>query len=247
MRRHLELALLMAASLAAEVSAQGVAPSYRARVLGVFDIRSGDPIEGVEVTDLGSGTWALTTKTGTVSLAFLPEGESTVRIRKLGYAPATRSIRISPADTAPITLILSPVINVLPDVVTRDSSPRHISPGLRDFEERRKTRLGQYITEAELRKSDGRELSDVLRRFTGANIRCTTRTPRQCVVQSARIVDPCPYVVYLDGIRVSDTNLLMYQVTELAAVETYTGTTAPAQYSDRRGNCGVLLLWSRER
>jgi hypothetical protein len=247
MQRHLWLALLMAASLAAQIQAQGAAPSYRARVLGVFDIRSGDPIEGVEVTDLRSGTWALTTKTGTVSLAFLPEGESAVRIRKLGYAPLTRSIRISPADTAPITLILSPVINVLPDVVTRDSSPRFISPGLRDFEERRKTRLGQYIAEAELRKSDARELPDVLRRLTGAVVRCTTRTPRQCVLASARAVGACPYVVYLDGVRVIETNLLMYQVTELGAVEAYTGTTAPAQYSDRRANCGVLLLWSRER
>ena len=248
MQRHLGFALLLVASLTAKAQV----PAYRARVLGVFDVRTGEPVEGVEITDLASGTWALTTRTGTVSLAFLPEGESSVRARKLGYAPITRPVRISPVDTTPITLIMTPVVNILPDVVVRDSAPDYISPGLRDFEERRKTRLGQYITEGELRKADARELPDVLRRLSGTLVSCTTRTPRQCSLQSSRFAGICPYTIYLDGIRVGDSNLLMYNVSELGAVEAYSATTAPAQYSPKGGtnryqDCGVLLLWSRER
>jgi hypothetical protein len=249
MQRHIGFALLLVASVA-RGQAQPSAPAYRSRVLGVFDVRTGEPIEGVEITDLASGTWALTTKTGTVSLVFLPEGESSVRARKLGYAPITKSVRISPADTTPITLIMTPVVNVLPDVIVKDSAPHYISPGLRDFEARRKTHLGQYITEAELRKADARELPDVLRRLSGTMVSCTTRTPRQCALLSSRLVGGCPYVIYLDGIRMSDPNLLLYSVMELGAVEAYSATTAPAQYSaadGRRQSCGVLLLWSRER
>lgn len=228
--------------------AQTPAPSYRMRVLGVFDAGTGEPVEGVSVTDMGTGTWALTTKTGTVTLAFLPVGESTVRIRKLGFTPIIQTVRISPADTAPITLILTPVVTKLPDVVTVDSAPHWISPGLRDFEERRKHGLGTYIDEKDLRKNDGRDLSDVLRRVPSFRITCSTRTPRSCNAFSTRGGCGRPATIYLDGVRVTDPNLLMYQVVELGAIEAYNTATAPAQYNATSSGCGgVLLLWTRER
>jgi Carboxypeptidase regulatory-like domain len=80
--------------------------AYRHRLLGVFDELTGEPIAGVEVADSTSGTFATTTATGTVSLAFLPEGLSTLRIRKLGYAELHLPVVISPKDSLPITLTL---------------------------------------------------------------------------------------------------------------------------------------------
>src|SRR3954468_23600063 len=114
-------------------------PAYRARVLGVYDGNTGNPIDGVRVTAVGSGTWAATTKTGTVSLAFLPDGGDSVTIRKAGYKPAGQFILISPSDTSALTVILAPTENVLPAIVTKDTAPHYISPGLQAFEERRKT------------------------------------------------------------------------------------------------------------
>lgn len=81
-------------------------PLYRYRVLGVFDDAGGAPIPGVQVVDDASGTMALTTATGTVTLAFLPEGESSITIRKAGFATQKLDVTISPADTTPITLVL---------------------------------------------------------------------------------------------------------------------------------------------
>jgi hypothetical protein len=246
LQRQRRLAICFLASAVAAGQAPLPSSSYRARVLGVFDASDGRPIEGVEITDMASGTRAFTTRTGTVSLAFLPDGGSSVRIRKLGYAPLTQFVRISPADTVPITLILSPIPTILPDVVTRDSAPHYVSPGLRDFEERRKHGLGQYIDERELRKNDDRELSDVLRRLSAVNVSCSTRTPRRCTAMSTRV--GCPYVIYLNGARISDTNLLMLSVSELGGAEAYTGAgTIPAQYSGTGSACGVLLFWNRER
>src|SRR5579872_2206085 len=106
------LALVMLSGLAGASAAQqrptrsdssaatqrGVVPAYRYRVLGVFDEETGAPIADVQVTDVLNGTSALTTITGTVSLMFLPDGGSLVRLRKVGYAVQTFMVTISPAN-----------------------------------------------------------------------------------------------------------------------------------------------------
>jgi hypothetical protein len=241
--------LLLAASLAAAQESAPKLAAYRGRIVGVYDLNTGAPIEGVEVVDVASGTKAMTTATGTVSLVYLPDGGSTVRIRKLGYTPITQFIAISPSDTVPLTLLLTPTTTVLPAVVTRDSARHYISPGLRQFEERRKAGVGHFITEDELRKSDTREMPDVLRRLTGVQINCSARTPRRCTAGSVRSGrgQLCPFLIYVDGLRMTDNNLLMLSVDQFAGVEEYSGATIPPMYNATGTACGVLLFWSRER
>jgi len=82
-------------------------PAYRLRVLGVFDGDTGEPIEGAFVIDMTTGTRARTTVTGTVSLAFLPDGGTPLRITKPGYEDLTIGVEIAPAKVDPLTLVMS--------------------------------------------------------------------------------------------------------------------------------------------
>jgi hypothetical protein len=59
--------------------------AYRRRLVGVFDENTGLPVADVEFVDVASGTIARTTITGTLTLAFLPEGQSQVEVRHAGY------------------------------------------------------------------------------------------------------------------------------------------------------------------
>jgi len=173
-------------------------PSYRARVLGVFDASTGAPIEGVEVTGIMSGSTATTTRTGTVALVFLPDGGGIVRVRKLGYEMQTLAIAISPADTVPVTIALQPVAR-LQGVVTYGSA-RPMSPRLSGFEERRlHGGTGYFLTEEQLRKEDGRPLTLVLRsHFPGMNL--VPGRHGLFLMPSPRCTGGGPPEVYVDGV-----------------------------------------------
>ena len=80
--------------------------AFRNRLLGLYDDHNGEPLVGAVVLNTGNGDRVQTSSTGTVSLAFLPEGKSTLRISKPGYRDFSFEINISPADTIPLTLVL---------------------------------------------------------------------------------------------------------------------------------------------
>ncbi|HEX5436750.1 MAG TPA: carboxypeptidase-like regulatory domain-containing protein [Gemmatimonadaceae bacterium] len=243
-------------------------PRYRYRVLGVFDSESGQPVEGADVINLLTGVSEKTSSTGTIALTFLPDGGGMVRIRKLGYEMQTRMVAISPADTAPVTVVLSPVVR-LPEVTTHSAVPS-ASPNLRGFEERReRSASGQFVTDSVLRKEDTRALANVLRsHVSGINIvqrgRFALLEPGPSCQTEFGERTPAPPDVYLDGMLlphppappnraflkgtgdVEPFDLAQFSVTDLAGVEWYPETSmAPPQFSHTSKGCGVLLLWTR--
>jgi hypothetical protein len=237
---------------------------YRYRFLGVYDAASGDPIEGVEVIDALSGTKALTTKTGTVSLMFLPDGGSLVRIRKVGYEMQTITVPISPADTAPVTVILTHATTLAP-VIVNDTASKYIAGGLRSFEEHVKMGFGHFVTEDQFRKDDGKTLSNILASRLPGILRTNGPHAEEYLVSSRK---PCAGSA-LTGCRqpncyvtVIQDGVLMYDITmrmppldfskmdgmNLAAAEYYAGgAAAPPEYNDTKQGCGTLVLWTRER
>lgn len=247
--------LLMAmacAGISGAANAQGL-PPYRHRLLGVFDA-GGKPLAGVEVSDVRSGITALTTSTGTVSLAFLPDGGSDVRVRQIGFVPVTQFVRIGPADTVPVTVILIESATVLPALERRDTVPSYISPGLREFEERRRGGRGYFITERELRKSDNRAMQNVLRTIPGIGISCAKVFPQDCHVVSGRaqtkfavVGGQCLVALYVDGIPSMENDINTFRVSDYAAIESYSGSQIPQRYNASGNACGALLFWTRER
>jgi hypothetical protein len=256
------LALIAVTALVAQEFALGQSrstpiPRHRKRLLRAYDEQSGEPLESVEVMDVMSGTTAFTTKIGTVSLDFLPDGGSLVRLRKVGYAPLTTTVAISPADIAPVSILMRRSPRDTQTVVTRHSAPRYISPGLHGFEERRRAGLGgQFVDDASLRQLDGDSMSNVLRRFHGATLSggrfVSTRTGSpEPAFKSRRDAETCGVAVYENGIKrasLAPIDFNKVRVDDYAGVEFYAGTeTYPVWISPMDNDGGVLLLWTRER
>jgi hypothetical protein len=247
-------------------TAKHASTAYRYRILGVFDEQTGDPIESVEVSDVLNGNKSLTTKTGTISLFFLPEGGSLIRLRKVGYEMQTFLVAISPADTTPITATLTRATQLATVVVT-DSAPKYISPGLRGFEERHSKGFGQFIDEAEMRKNDEKTLAELLVARMPGLTRVAGRGGATYIVSSRKSCSGpalgagcrapnCFVAVYVDGVRTFDAGMNASQLPDFgrlnsrdyAAAEFYAGgASVPVEYNATNGGCGVLLLWTRER
>jgi len=220
----------------------------------VFDPSTGEPIEGAEVSDVLRKVSAVTTKTGTISLSFLPAGSTLLQVRKVGYEPTLVPVLMSATDTVPITVLLEKSVVTLDPVVTRDSATKHLSPGLQAFEERRAHARGSFISNEELRRDEQKKMSDVIRRLPGLKVTCG-RFPSECRATSTRqstkmavLGGACIPDMYMDGIVVTDSDLDKIVVRDIAGIEYYPGAASvPVQYNKTGSNCGVLLFWSRDR
>lgn len=246
-------------SQTASKSAPSVNKLYRYRLLGVYDEATGTPIEGVEVRDETSGKTSPTDKTGLVSLSEFPPGATVLTLRKIGYDELTYAIRISPADTASVTLTMRRVARALEAVTVIDSAPRHQSSRLQRAEARLRSHSGGYfIDEAEMRKLDNSSMADALIQKAvglmsilgphGETFFASTRHPCAHALIGCTKVN-CYIRVYLDGILTTvhpDFNNVWAR--DYAIAEFYPGgASVPAEFGGSDATCGVLLLWSRER
>ena len=233
------------------------------RVLGVFDAELGSAIVGAEVVDLVTGTFATTSETGTVTLAFLPEGVTLVRVRKLGFEPTTFPVAIGPGDTTSITVILHRVAQQLPSVVSlQRNSPDTIRKLIDNgFYARRSSsgappeafvsgpQLTNAHTLADLAKAAGRALCtnniyvDGFRADTAPRNRPTSTSARR--VTRAGGIDSSIVP------KVANTNSVLQGLTpeSVLGIETYRGSEIPPQYNNSQmtgsATACATLIWTK--
>ena len=91
-------------------------------LIAVSDSLSGQKIVNADITDLASGVHRSTDADGTARFSWPADGTLRIRVRQLGFAPASRELRRDDRAASPITVAisLSRVRYVLPQVTTTD-------------------------------------------------------------------------------------------------------------------------------
>lgn len=214
------------------------------RILGVFD-ENGQPLEGADVVDRIGGGAARTQRAGLVGMAeFRSQHDSSVvTIRKIGFADTTILVMVGAADTVPMQVFLRHV-TAIEGVTVEAHEVEHLPFYLKDFEERlndAKAIAAKTFTPAELRKSDGRRLYDVLlQKGVG---QAAPRCGRVGIFINGVLFKPDPKTVIAGSAGIPDD----FYVADFDAVVYYSGATMPMEFRVTGGGCGALLLYPRNK
>lgn len=236
------LALLLPPGLEAQSAIAGV----------VVDDSTGAPVPAVEVVLSALNRRQTTDSAGQFLLGNLPPGLHRALVRKIGYRPVQLRAILVADDTLHVTVQLqAAAVELAPIEVTASAIP----PGMEAFEERRRRGEGQFIDWKVLRRSEHRQLSDVLRPVPGVGFRYGRGN--QLILLSSR--ERCPMQIYLDGVKIYEPrsgggraaeppDINQFGVTQLDGIEVYPGPAeTPVQLAGTGGRCGTVVLWSRRR
>jgi hypothetical protein len=230
------------------------------RILGVFDDATGQPIVGAEVIDAEAERKALTSVTGTVSLASLGVDSTVVQVRKIGYQPQRFTVATGVADTVPVTVVLKPLGQRLPAVTTTTTAGRLAA----EFEQRRRIGIGHFITEDEIAQRPAHDLYSLLGRMPGLISNVTEVATghgemivRRMLMHGGAGLDNhfCTPNFFLDGMYypLDDgpepllTLGMFAEPASVKGVEVYENAAGiPAQF-DRSAStgCGSVVIWTK--
>jgi hypothetical protein len=234
------------------------------RIIGAFDSKTGAPLEGVQVHDVFSGAYAVTTGTGTARLDFITfrGAASFVELRKLGYEP--KQIVLSRGDTVPITETMEPLA-MLPRVVTTARYRIDRDAGRwAGFEDRCRSGSGTCIRSDELERHPAASIADFLIRAPGVTIgACGGGHGRneQCgrIAMKPTVSPPayCDPTLFIDGVEWNSkmgapVDLTpgrpaegIYTPSNVKAVEIYPAErNRPLRFTGDP-TCGAIVIWTK--
>ncbi len=166
-----------------------------------------------------------------------------LRVRHVGFAPATVSVDVTAPDhRASVVIKLEAAVATLDTTRIVDAPPENLSPQLQGFHERAKTNhFGHYIDGKRLQELKPQYTSEALRGVPGVSITPGRRIGNQVLIRG------CAPLVWVDGQRM--LNAQVDDVTtggDVAAIEVYSSFAGiPAQFFDRTATCGTILVWMK--
>jgi hypothetical protein len=241
---HLPSALALAASLLVPP----VAPAQEdsARLAGIVTSSSnGQPLAGVTVALRGTQVFDVSNTAGAFTLAGLPSGKQTVRIRFGDSASYSydRTITLRPAETLTLAVLLDvAAADLEPIVVEANTWPAERS--LAGFYDRKRSGVGRYYTLEEIERRHLTSLSALLLEG-GVRVRCGPGV--QCLPLGWANGRVCLMPLFYNGMRLASQDLAEIHLDTVAGVEVYNrGLDVPHKFRGAwNDDCGVVLLWSR--
>lgn len=234
-------ALVLAAAV---VTSAAGAQRETATIMGrVIDARSLTPIMGAVVASSSTTSPSVVVDSaGRFALTGLAAGSLRIEARAIGYALGSWLIMLAEGDTlSDVRLALHAREYVLPAVeATADAVPA--DRALREFERRRASGQGVFITPEELERERPVTLADVLRGVPGVTTACERRTG--CYIRMLRA--GCRAAIFVDGFPATYATPPNTLASDMMAVEVYRSLSeTPNEFLRLDNNCGVVAIWTR--
>lgn len=246
------LALIAGAAGVCDVLAQQQLPQP-ARMHGqVVNRSSAAGIPGVTIVLTGDGRTVATDSAGRYAFGNLPAGPLRFQVRAPGFQATQFVVDVTAGDDIARTIEL--------DASAGGPSPTSLGPvvteavgggsyRLLDFERRRRTGRGQYLTDDEIQKSGAASLQDATRGMRGLTLHCGGSADvaggNGCRIQVNRAPMNCQPQYVIDG-RVDNMFGPLTPIRDIVGLEVYVGATdVPGEFAGSNSACGVVVVWTR--
>ena len=189
---------------------------------------------------------AKTDTAGRFSLAGLPPGTGTVSARRIGSAPASRSVGLAAGGITTVQLTLAQQAVVLQEL-TVEAKP--VSRAQRaGFTERQQRGFGKFLDQEALSRLAAVDVGTMFR--TLPFIRVAERPGGSALMnQSSRGFGgggPCALTLLVDGMVTPPDAIRGMPKERIEAVEVYNnGSDVPMEYSSPSTGCGAVLVWTK--
>jgi hypothetical protein len=263
----MRLARYRSPAVAAAIGLAALAAPARTRAQQPTASTTQDRFLVVHVTDASTGTgvadaevWVGGTRTSTDSAghALLPlrHDRETVLVRRIGYGDERRDVSTAPGA---LEVALTPAPVALGGVQAA-AQRMPMSPPLRRFYERMEHGRGSFVTREQIDRRKPRRLTDLFREIPGVRVATTSRGDRLVMTGATPAmyrVDPrweagdCPVQYYLDGMSYQPDFAGVpndVRPDEVEGIEVYRRLSeVPVEFRRPGAECGVVLIWLRER
>lgn len=212
---------------------------------------AGRPVQDAQVAVEGGNGIALTDAEGSFTLRGLPSGTTNASIRKIGFAPALRTVHLRSREPYVLNVSMAAGARALaPVTVTAPAAEGLKAVG---FEERLKMgNRTNFMFPEEIEKRQVARLTDLFRNLQGFIVQMAGN---QQIVASSRAVsggqEGC-VAIFVDRIpfeQVSPGDLdSAFPVNTIGAIESYPSpASTPSEFRRAGRSCATLVIWTKYR
>jgi TonB-dependent Receptor Plug Domain len=207
---------------------------------------TGAPLPDAEVLVPSIGLRRRTDATGRLVLPAIPAGDYLVVARRFGFLPDSQRAPLrGNVAQATLTFYLRTSAYLLDTARVESAALRD---KMVDFERRKASGRGIFITREDITRRHPMTVADLLRTVRGLAIRSSGgRTEVRFVRANTRVdgVD-CPPDMWVDGVRTFGATVDEFDPDEVEGIELYGGPgQLPAEYLSRTAGCGLVMIWTR--
>lgn len=234
------------ASAVRGAAAQAASPDSAATLTGkVVSAVTGGPLANARVVHAGSGFGAITDSLGDFRIPTLPPGLDTLEVSLIGYAEAETPLKLEPGVTTRVVFMLSETVLTVAELYV-EVKRNPLRDPLSEFERRRGSGAGYFITREMIEEQEPEHPSDLLRRVPGVTV--GVWEPGGPSIQIVRANQYCRPTMYLNGTLWPGHHIDELDKNSIIGIELYRG---PAEMPPRfqfggRASCGVLVVWTAQ-
>jgi hypothetical protein len=222
------------------------APVVAAMLVGYVTDTSGVPLAGAEISLFHTeAIRAITGDSGEFRIRGLPPGTNVFNVRRLGFEAASFTAVLKSGKISRATFKLSSTALALPTIAVSDTATK--THWLDQFERRKGSARGTFITRADIERKNARTGIDIVRNLPGIRTAPMRSGFGTQILMTRAATRPCAPTMFVHNMPYSGT-LDDFTADDIEALEVYVGISEIPAELDKNGKgiCGVIVIWTRD-